>query len=106
MEEQLEKSKPAKRPDNAPIDALRIMLKKQAVSLTPMVDQVSALPVDDTLEYYFIPMQYMKQYAPYHRPGKPFKNFKLVKTSTSPLYRSPSSPSTSTPSSATPLTTR
>jgi hypothetical protein len=77
-DQQSPKTKPNKRPDNAPIDALRVLLKQQAITLTPMVNQVSALPVDDTLEYYFIPMQYMKQYAPYHRPGKPFKNFKLV----------------------------
>lgn len=55
-----------------------MVLEQQAVQLTPMINQVSALPVDDTLEYYFIPMQHMSQYAPYYRPGKPFKNLKLL----------------------------
>lgn len=70
---------PAKKDrDNAPLDALRILLKQQAVTLTPVVNQITALPVDPELEYYFVPMQYMKMYEPYYRPGKPFKNLKLV----------------------------
>ncbi|GAB4019246.1 hypothetical protein [Spirosoma koreense] len=70
--------KPAKRTDSAPLDALRIVLKQQAVSLTPVINQVSALPIDDALEYYFVPMEYMRQYQAYYRPGKPYKNLKLV----------------------------
>lgn len=71
-------TKPLKREDSAPLDSLRIILKTQTVRLEPIINQVSALPVDASLEYYFIPMQYMKDYEPYHRPGKPFKNLKLI----------------------------
>ena len=78
MEDHPPRAKPTKREENAPIEALRLVLKQQAVQLMPIVNQVSALPVEDTLEYYFIPMQYMNQYAPYYRPGKPFKNLKLL----------------------------
>jgi len=69
---------PKKDRDNAPLDALRILLKQQAVTLTPVVNQITALPVDPELEYYFIPMQFMNMYEAYYRPGKPFKNLKLV----------------------------
>ena len=70
--------KPAKRTDNAPLDAIRILLKQHAVRLEPVTHQVSAFPVDTHLEYYFVPMQYMEVYRPYHRPGKPLKNLKLI----------------------------
>ena len=68
----------SKREDSAPLDALRLVLKTQAVQLEPVVNQVSALPMDTSLEYYFLPMEYMNQYGHYHRPGKPFKNLKLI----------------------------
>ncbi|KAB7726711.1 hypothetical protein F5984_23615 [Rudanella paleaurantiibacter] len=67
-----------KRNEEAPLDALRILLKTQHVELTPIVNQISALPIDDELEYYFIPMDYMKEYSPYYRPGQPYKNLKLI----------------------------
>jgi hypothetical protein len=67
-----------KRIDNAPLDELRIYLRPQLIQLAPLVNQISALPIDKDLEYYFIPAQYMVEYAPYYRPGKPFKNLKLV----------------------------
>ncbi len=70
--------KPAKREQSAPLEALRILLHTQAISLQPLVNQVSELPVEKELEYYFVPVQYMDQYKPYYRPGKPFKNLKLV----------------------------
>ncbi len=72
------RSKPSTRPDSAPLDALRILLRQQAINLIPLVHQVSALPTDAEVEYYFIPMAHMREYAPYHRPGKPYKNLKLV----------------------------
>ena len=71
--------RPAKRIDEAPLDGLRTVLRAQAIQLFPGVNQISSPPPpDQQLEYYFIPMQYMKQYQAYHRPGKPLKNLKLV----------------------------
>lgn len=70
--------KPKKRDDEAPLDAIRLMLSKHRIKLDVGIHQVSELPVDDQLEYYFVPMEFMKLYAPYHRPGKPHKNLKLV----------------------------
>lgn len=55
-----------------------MLLEVQAIPLTPVVNQITALPTDKQLEYYFIPMQYMSDYALYYRPGKPFKNLKLL----------------------------
>ncbi|GAB3224988.1 hypothetical protein [Spirosoma arcticum] len=72
------RKKPLKREEEAPLDALRLVLNQQAVLLNPIDNQVSALPVDKELEYYFVPMQYMQQYQAYYRPGKPFKNLKLI----------------------------
>lgn len=71
--------KPAKRNDEAPLEGLRTVLKTQAVTLSPGINQISnPPPADPHLEYYFIPMQFMKQYQAYNRPGKPLKNLKLV----------------------------
>ncbi len=66
------------RDESAPLDALRVMLRQQAVNLQPVVNQISALPVDAQLEFYFVPMAFMELYRPFHRPGKPYKNLKLV----------------------------
>jgi len=75
----LPKRKPIKRTAEAPLDALRLFMTAHAVQLTPIANQVSALPVDPELEYYFIPMQHMQEYAPYFRPDElPYKNLKLV----------------------------
>ena len=71
-------TKPAKRDDEAPLDAIRILLHKQAIKLDPLLHEIKNTPVDASLEFYFIPMQHMKQYKPFHRPGKPIKNLKLV----------------------------
>ena len=68
----------AKRSDLAPIDALRIMLKSVAITLEPLNHQVSALPTDRELEYYFVPSEHMSLFLPYHRPGQPYKNLKLI----------------------------
>lgn len=68
----------AKRTDSAPLDAIRLVLKEHAITLQPLVHQVSAMPVEADLEYYFVPAQHMGFYEPYYRPGQPFKNFKLV----------------------------
>ena len=70
--------KPAKREESAPLDELRTLLHTQAVALQPLVHQVSELPIEKDLEYYFVPLQYMEQYKAYYRPGKPFKNLKLI----------------------------
>ncbi|RAJ93140.1 hypothetical protein LX87_04652 [Larkinella arboricola] len=67
-----------KRTDNAPLDAIRLSLKDHAVTLQPIVNQVSALPSDPQLEFYFVPVTHMEFYRPYYRPGQPFKNLKLV----------------------------
>jgi hypothetical protein len=70
--------KPTKREESAPLEAIRILLKEHTITLQPIVNQVSELPIDKELEYYFVPIQFMDIYKPYHRPGKPFKNLKLV----------------------------
>lgn len=70
--------KPKKREDEAPLDAIRLMLGGHRIKLDTAIHQVNDLPIDDQLEYYFVPVEFMKHYAPYHRPGKPFKNIKLV----------------------------
>jgi hypothetical protein len=71
--------KPTSREEEAPLYALRQVLKAQAISLSPTVNQISNIPPPDKhLEYYFIPMQFMQEYKPYHRPGKPLKNLKLI----------------------------
>ncbi|KAA9341091.1 hypothetical protein [Larkinella humicola] len=67
-----------KRIDSAPLAAIRLALKDQAITLQPVMNQVSALPVDADLEYYFVPADFMKFYQPYHRPGQPLKNLKLI----------------------------
>ena len=68
----------AKRTDTAPIEALRVLLKPMAISLQPIHHQISALPTDPDLEYYFVPHHHMSLFAPYHKPGQPYKNLKLV----------------------------
>ena len=76
--DQQQPKKPLKREQSAPLDQLRLVLRQHAVLLNPIDNQVSVLPLDEQLEYYFVPSQYMDQYQAYHRPGKPFKNLKLV----------------------------
>lgn len=44
----------------------------------PLTHQVSALPTDRDLEYYFVGAEHAALFRPYHRPGKPFSNLKLV----------------------------
>jgi hypothetical protein len=71
--------KSSKRADSAPLETIRAMVKEQSIPLEPIANQVSALPSEPDLEYYFIPLQYMKDYKAYSRPnGSPFKNLKLV----------------------------
>lgn len=67
-----------KRDDTAPLAALRILLKPLAISLEPLTHQVSALPTEPDLEYYFVSAEHMKLFQPYHQPGQPYKNLKLV----------------------------
>lgn len=71
-------SKPAKREDEVPLDALRIVLNQMAIELEPLTHEVKNVPDDASLEWYYIPMQYMKEFKPFYRPGKPLKNLKLV----------------------------
>lgn len=73
-----ENTKRNKREDEAPLDALRVLLAGHRIMLKAGVHQVNELPIDDQLEYYFVPMEFMKLYAPYHRPEKSYKNLKLV----------------------------
>ncbi|GAA4461817.1 hypothetical protein GCM10023189_37750 [Nibrella saemangeumensis] len=63
---------------NAPLPALRVLLKKLSIPLVPMTHQVNAIPNDSQLEFYFVPAEHMAMFKEYNRPGKPFKNFKLV----------------------------
>ena len=67
-----------KRDGEAPLEALRLVLNQHAITLEPLKHQISALPDDAQVEYYFVPMQFMKEYAPFHQPGQPIKNLKLV----------------------------
>ncbi|WP_345247254.1 hypothetical protein [Nibrella saemangeumensis] len=76
MEKQ--RKKPEKRPDSAPLDALRLVLRSHAIELKPFVHQVKDLPQDPDLEYYFVPAELKETYRPYYRPGRPYKNLKLV----------------------------
>ena len=72
-------SKHSIRTKNVDLSALRPLLKEQCMQLEPLTNQISALPNDPELEYYFIPVSFMKEYKAYHREGKaPFKNLKLV----------------------------
>ena len=48
------------------------------MSLQPITHQVSALPEEAELEYYFVSVEHMSMFLPYHRPGQPFKNIKLI----------------------------
>lgn len=68
----------AKPSDLAPLPAIRLVLNTCKTDLRPIVHQVSALPTELDLEYYFVPAQYMEMFRPYYRPGKPYKNLKLV----------------------------
>lgn len=68
----------AKQSDLAPLPAIRLLLKHYQTDLQPIIHQVSALPVESDLEYYFVPAEHMELFRPYYRPGKPYKNFKLV----------------------------
>lgn len=68
----------AKRPDTAPLDALRILLKSCSMTLQPLTHQINALPEGNELEYYFVATNNMALFDPYHRPGAPYKNLKLV----------------------------
>lgn len=68
----------AKRSDQAPLDAIRLLLKSMTITLQPLTHQVSALPNESDLEYYFVPAEHMDLFSPYHRPGQPFKNLKLI----------------------------
>lgn len=67
-----------KRSDLAPLDAIRLLIKSMKMTLQPITHQVSALPEEADLEYYFIPDQHMGLFSSYHRPGQPFKNLKLI----------------------------
>ena len=64
--------------NEVPLDAVRLLIHQHRIKLEPGIHQVKDLPTDYQLEYYFVPMQYMSQYASYYRPGKPFKNIKLI----------------------------
>ncbi len=68
----------AKLTDLLPLPAIRMVLNSCAVPLEPLIHQVSSLPKESDLEYYFVPAEHMKLFAPYHRPGKPFRNLKLL----------------------------
>lgn len=56
-----------------------LLVKSHSVQLSPLTNQISVLPNDAELEYYFVPMDFMKDYKAYHQADKaPFKNLKLV----------------------------
>jgi len=60
------------------LDSIRQLLSNLAVELRPLDHQVSALPKDNDLEYYFIPAQHMNRFEDYYRPGKPYSNYKML----------------------------
>lgn len=68
----------AKQSDLAPLPTIRLVINHCKTELLPIVHQVSALPSESDLEYYFVPAEHMELFRPYHRPGKPYKNFKLI----------------------------
>lgn len=61
-----------------PLAAIRLVLNTCKIDLQPLVHQVSALPTESDLEYYFVPAEHMELFRPYYRPGRPYKNLKLV----------------------------
>lgn len=73
------KKHPTQRQKNADLKAVRLLVNAQSIQLVPLTNQVSALPHDPELEYYFIPMEFMKDYKPYFPADMaPYKNLKLV----------------------------
>lgn len=77
--EETTRKQPAKRQKNADLNAIRLLVKDHSLQLSPLTSQISALPNDAELEYYFIPMEFMKDYKAYFPGDKaPFKNLKLV----------------------------
>lgn len=68
----------AKIADLLPIPAIRQVLMTFQTTLEPLTHQVSAMPIESDLEYYFVSAEHMHLFSPYYRPGKPFKNLKLV----------------------------
>lgn len=68
----------AKASDLLPIPGIRVLLKTHSINLEPITHQVSALPIDDELEYYFVPAEHMELFRPYFRPERPYKNFKMI----------------------------
>lgn len=77
--EETTRKQPAKRQKNADLNAIRLLVKDHSIQLSPLTSQISALPNDAELEYYFIPMEFMKDYKAYFPGDKaPFKNLKLV----------------------------
>ena len=67
-----------KRPDLAPLDAIRLVLESCTIRLQPLAHQVNALPKESDLEYYFVPNKHMSLFTPYYRLSNPFKNLKLI----------------------------
>lgn len=68
----------AKQSDLVPLPAIRLVLKHCKTDLQPIIHQVNALPIESDLEYYFVPAEFTELFRPYYRPGKPYKNFKLI----------------------------
>lgn len=68
----------AKRSHQAPLEARRLLLESMSMTLQPLTHQINALPDETDLEYYFVPVERMSLFLPYHRPGQPYKNLKLV----------------------------
>ena len=68
----------AKPSDLAPLPAIRLVLTTCKIDLQPITHQVSALPIESDLEYYFVPAPHMEMFRPYYRRGKPYKNLKLI----------------------------
>jgi len=64
--------------DLLPLPAVRLLLDSCTVTLEPMTHQISSMPKESGLEYYFVPAKHMRLFSPYHRPDRPFKNLKLL----------------------------
>lgn len=75
----MDQKKTSKNSKNADLNVIRLLVRDQGVQLSPLTNQISTLPNDAELEYYFIPAEFMKDYKAYSRADKaPFKNLKLV----------------------------
>ena len=63
----------AKQSDLLPLSAIRQLLKSCTTGVQPVTHQVSALPTESDLEYYFVPAEHMELSDPTTGPVSPLK---------------------------------